>query len=225
MFSNELTGQVNQRYKKAYHELNKKVKETVTGKRYFVGSHDELGYYQPDLTDYLTDTHSRQGRFVDGISEHGSYFEYWYRDSTLIKIKFLCDENDYENDDYDVLTDRFNDSPIYLFYGIDLEGEVSLNDFYILKYGENGELLLSDKYIKQGVTDKYELYRAEYFYADGRLIKAVTCDGFREDTFEFGYSTAGELESAVLSDGRHRYDLDVAGKAARFRKFGLYHFG
>lgn len=220
MFSNEFTKSVDRTYKLSYHTLNGKLKKSADSKKYFIGSHDELGYYQPDLTDLITDAHARRGSFTPSPAAKKPYFEYWYSSEKMIKIKYLSGD-----DDYDVIPVYSEGETKYLFYSIDIEGTVSLMDFYILKYDENGRLILLDKYIRQGFYDKFDLARTEYFYTDSKLIKAVTCDGYRENSFDFEYDPKGNLIKAVLSDGRHRYEPDISGIPEKYRKFGMYHFG
>ncbi|MDE7295069.1 MAG: hypothetical protein K2N72_11650 [Oscillospiraceae bacterium] len=223
MFKNEFTNKINEEYKSAYHSLNKRCKECVTGKKYFTGSYDELGYYQPDLTDIFKDEKSRQGRFMEAPSAKRSYFEYWYKGDELIKIKFISNKNDDEC--YDVIIENFNRDRVYLFYKPDYDGIVSLSHFYVLKYNESSELISLNKYIDKEIDGKYDLICSEYFYSCGRLVKAVVCDGFREEIFDFFYGNSGQLMGVTLNDGRHRYDLNIEGKAEKMREFGAECFG
>ncbi|MDE6591989.1 MAG: hypothetical protein K2K57_02855 [Oscillospiraceae bacterium] len=223
MFVNEVTNGINAKYKNAYRSLNKRCREEVTEKKYFTGSKDELGYYQPDLTDIFIDGHSRRGRFVRKIPAKKTYFEYWYKGDELIKIKFISNENDDEC--YDVIIEHFERDRVYLFYKLNYDGIVSLSHFYILKYNENSELISVNKYIDKDIDGKYDLICSEYFYSCGKLIKSVVCDGFRETIFEFCYDDSGQLIGVTLNDGRHRYDLDIEGKAERMRVFGTECFG
>lgn len=62
-----------------------------------------MGYYQPDLTDCLIDNNSRRGRFVEKSFIKKTYFEYWYANNDLIKIKYITDDY-YDN--YDVIIEK-----------------------------------------------------------------------------------------------------------------------
>lgn len=212
---------INKSYKKSYHALNDSRKKIVDNKRFFIGSRDELGYYQPDLTDYLIDNNSRKGRFVDNVLSRKTYFEYWYANNDLIKIKYITDDY-YDN--YDVIIEKKDNNTLYLFYSLDYNGEVTLSNFFVLTY-ENENLIVLDKYIKQGVLDKYSYSGAEYFYKERKLYQAVTFDGFQTNTFDFEYDTSGTLLKCVLDDGHRNYNIDIKDKVEKFHEFGLYHLG
>lgn len=212
---------INKIYKKSYHVLNDNLKKIVNNKKFFVGSRDELGYYQPDLTDCLIDNNSRRGRLVEKSFIKKTYFEYWYANNDLIKIKYITDDY-YDN--YDVIIEKKDNITIYLFYSLDYNGEVTLSDFFVLEY-ENGNLIVLDKYVKQGILDKYSYLGAEYFYKEHKLYKAVTFDGFWTKTFDFEYDTSGKLLKCTLDDGHRIYNIDIKDKIEKFHKFGLYHLG
>lgn len=223
MYNDEHIQWINQKYKKSYREINNSLKQIVDNKKYFIGSHDELGYYQPDLTDLLIDDNSRMGRFVSNTPRKKKYFEYWYANNNLIKIKYITDD-DYEN--YDVIVQREDDKTLYLFYSLDNNGEVSLSNFYILTYDDD-KLIALDKYIKWGSLDKYSYCGAEYFYSNTKLNCATIFanDCFSQKRFKFEYDSSGKIQKCLLVDGVHEYNLDVKDKIDRFHKFGLYHLG
>ncbi len=209
-------------FEKPYSFYNDMIKQTVCSKKFFIGSNDYIGYYEPELTDYLWDKRSRCGNFSVKTPKAKKYFEYWYdRDDKLIKIKYKCP---YEFDCYDVIVRQQGDNKFYLFYDYDnIESTVKMSGIYKLEYTD-GLLMTITKYFRNNYINKWTIHRSEYTYTNKKLHTAdVMTD--TQSFYEFFYGDDGYMNFYILKEGLHTYNANVDRSIIqRFEKFGLYHF-
>lgn len=209
---------------KPYSSYNDEAKKQVDHIKYFTGSHDELGYYEPELTDYLIDKKARCGRFTSIKPYNKNYFEYWYNsECQLIKIKHININDEYES--YDVFVQNLDSDIFYVFFDYRNPNlDVMLSNIFALKF-DNDRLTSLKKYIKDCYTQHIRVRESEYKYQNDKLVSAEIYDDFQHYEFSFFYRDDGSLNSYLLKIGVNEYTGLVDIKTIkRFEKFGLFHF-
>ena len=207
-----------------YFQLNDDVKHQLVYKKYFYGSNDSLGYYEPDLTDYLLDNMARAGKFSKSEPKVKKYFEYWYNsDNELIKIKYI-NRLDLQSC-YDVIVYIIQNVKLFLFYGYDINGDIKLGNIYKLEYDSDKKLISIEKYIRDLILNTCDILEYKYMYAEKNLLSADINNKYQTWHFDFIYSSDNNLCSYNLDDGRHKYSVTIKENVIKkFEEFGLFHF-
>ncbi len=224
MSMNNFINKTVENFSDKYRQLNDNIKQQLIYKKFFYGSNDSLGYYEPDLTDYLLDNKARAGKFSKSKPKSKKYFEYWYNsDDELIKIKYIC-QIDLLNC-YDVIVYRKQNIKLYLFYGYDIIGTIKLGNVYRLEYDSNDRLISIEKYIRDLILNTCEIIDYKYMYIGKNLSSADINNKYQTWHFDFRYSNDNNLCSYNFNDGRHEYSvIPKENIIKKFEEFGLFHF-
>ena len=224
MGADDFINEVLKFFSEKYHQLNDEAKQQLVYKKYFCGSNDSLGYYEPDLTDYLLDNMARAGKFSKSKLKSKNYFEYWYNsDDELIKIKYI-NQIDLINC-YDVIVHRSKNIKLYLFYCYDINGTIKLGNIYKLEYDSDERLIGIKKYIRDLILNTCDVVEYKYMYIGKNLLSANVNNKYQTWHFDFTYDKDNTLYSYSFNDGRHEYSvIPKENVVKKFEEFGLFHF-
>ncbi|MGN0665288.1 MAG: hypothetical protein ACI4KF_02045 [Huintestinicola sp.] len=220
---NILHNRITTQYKMIYKNLIDASDPMIAAVRYYVGSHDSLGYYEPDLTDYINEPAGRKGMFVHEKPPFGAYFEYSYTDKNeLIRVNYHAANG---GTDYTAIVLDAGVRKIFLFYDKEnFERRMILSHFYICEYDKSGNMSALVKFFARG-SGKYEVSTARYKFIGSRLASAVVTESGMTAKMRFKYNSAGYMCGYSLDDGHGCYDCSAdINIAATYERFGMYHF-